>query len=81
MVCALMHDSLKFFKFDQFLLNLNEILLFLLSSDNAIDSWSMGHALGVDFVALVMRIHPDLGTLGHFSSGLNVLPLRHSCRL
>lgn len=56
MVCAILHDSLKIFQFDQFLLNVNEILLFITYeySDNAIDSWMGGHALWVDFVVVVM---------------------------
>lgn len=62
-----MHDSLKFFQFDQFLLNVNEILLFIMYSDNAINSWSVRHAFLVGFVVVVMCIHLDQDTLGHFS--------------
>lgn len=55
-VCALMHGSFKIFQFNQFLLNLNEILLFIMYSDNAINPWLVGYTLWVDFVVVVMWI-------------------------
>lgn len=62
MVCALMHDGLKFFQFDQFLLNLNEILHLLTYSEDVIDWRSVGHILWVDFAVVELWTHPDLET-------------------